>query len=98
MKLRNYLAMVPLGIVASIAYSQQVNCVTDAVPCTGPEWPLGWGCSTGCPPVIQGCCEYTTMRVNCDEGPDQFYNIRTCWEVRHCASIVIPRKYECTVL
>ncbi len=98
MKLRNYLAMVPLGIVASIAYSQTVYCTTDPIPCAGPQWPLGWGCSTGCPPVIQGCCSYTTYRVNCDVGPDQFYNVRNCQEVQHCGSIVIPRQFVCTVL
>jgi hypothetical protein len=97
MKLKTYLAMVPLGIVSAIAVAQ-VPCASEAVPCQGSEWPFSWGCSTGCPPYSGGCCEYTTYRVNCDEGPDQYYTIRTCWEVRNCKAIVIPRKYECTVL
>jgi hypothetical protein len=98
MKLRKYLAMVPLGVVASIAYAQTMNCTTQIVPCSGPEVLTGWGCSSGCPPSSQGCCAYSLYRVNCDEGPDQWYEVRNCFEVRHCAVIVIPKQYECTVL
>jgi hypothetical protein len=97
MKLKTYLAMMPLGIVSAIAFAQ-VPCVSEAVPCEGSQAVHGFGCSTGCPPYSGGCCEYTTYRVNCDEGPDQYYTVRTCWEVKNCKPIVMPRKYECTVL
>ncbi len=98
MKLKSYLAMVPLGIVASVAFAQAPWCVTEMVPCEGPEVVHGYGCSTSCPPSSQGCCAYTTYRVNCDVGQDQYYTVRNCWEVRHCAYIVIPKQFECTVL
>lgn len=98
MKVKTYLAMAALGVASAIALAGPVPCTTDEVPCAGSEWPQGWGCSTGCPPFSGGCCEYTTYRVNCDVGPDQYYTIRTCWEVKNCKSIVIPRQYECTVL
>ncbi len=97
MKLKTYMAMVPLGIVASLAVAE-VPCTSEVVPCEGPQVVQGYGCSTGCPPFSGGCCQYTTYRVNCDVGPDQYYTVRNCWEVKHCAWIVIPKRYECTVL
>jgi hypothetical protein len=99
MRILRYLAMVPLGIVASYGVAQSTNgCASEVVPCEGSQTVNGYGCSDGCPPFSGGCCEYTTYRVNCNEGPDQFYTVRNCWEVKHCDYIVIEKVFQCTVL
>jgi hypothetical protein len=98
MKKKLYLAMVPVGALASLAFANPVYCVSEMTPCFGDQTVNGHGCSTGCPPMSGGCCAYTEYRVDCEDGPDQFYRTRTCYEVRHCTWIVIPKQYECTVL
>lgn len=94
MKISKYLAMVPLGLAAAYAYAQALPCVSEVVPCEGPQIENGWGCSTGCPPIDEGCCQYTQWRVNCYEGPDQFYTTRHCWEPLKCKTFA--NQFKCT--
>ncbi len=100
MKAKRISLLIGLGLALSATVSWAVDCVNDPVPCEGPEVLNGWGCSTGCPPSNPnvGCCLYEEFRVNCDEGPDQFYRKRTCFAASNCGPIVIPKKLQCTHL
>ena len=97
MKIKHYLSMVPVGVLASIAMSIP-TCASQLPPCSGSQTVNGTGCNTGCPPFSSGCCAYTEFRVNCDEGPDQFYRERICYEIRTCQWLVIPKQFECSAL
>ena len=92
------LALVGVGCACSVAFA--VDCVDDVVPCQGSQTVNGYGCSTGCPPANPnlGCCSYIDYRINCDQGPDQYYKTRTCSLVQNCHSIVVPKQYQCTHL
>ena len=100
MKLKRLLMLAVVGVVCSAAVTWAEDCILEPVPCLGTQTLNGYGCQTGCPPAnpTTGCCSYVEYRVNCDEGPDQFYRTHICSLVQHCGSVVIPLKKQCTHL
>lgn len=100
MKLKRISLLALVGLVCSVGISLAEDCIMEPVPCVGPETLNGWGCQTGCPPSNPnlGCCSYTEYRVDCEEGPDKFYRTHQCYLPQNCASVVIPKKYQCTHL
>jgi hypothetical protein len=100
MKLIKLVTLSVVGIACAASLAWATDCVTDPVPCQGSQTVNGNGCSTGCPPANPnlGCCAYVEYRVNCDEGPDQYYRTRTCSLVQNCSTLVIPKLFLCTHL
>jgi hypothetical protein len=100
MRIKRLLMLVVVGVIASATLSWAVDCVNDPVPCEGPEVLNGWGCGSGCPPTFpnDGCCSYQEFRVNCDEGPDQFYRKRSCAMLATCSAPMFPKALQCTHL
>jgi hypothetical protein len=100
MRLKRIVAPVLVGLCAAAAFAPPANCAPDVVPCPGPWVVNGDGCNSGCPPTYpnDGCCQYTEYRVNCDDGPDQFFRTRQCFLLKSCSDPINPKSYFCNNL